>query len=646
MAFIMADRAVTFYAGLITVGLIFISIGGSGLCIILGNEGNECTFEKILSDSFKIGCVLLVTGIFTLYLTFIVTRRDSKLFSKLLTDTFSTPKLLKIISTESFRLISKLHLETDEKIFEVSGRMRINYDIIEELKLVIAERLFITPRVLCDEILRFSPSLARNRLMKKAINIDKYKVEHLKKHAPNELSKYESFYESHIKQNAYIDKYCNNRKEHLLSIISSDLKFEHIKVMLQTQSGSAAILHLASILENNPPQNYRDYKLLYRIQKSFRDGFLWQRLLALSIIDAKTSSNNRRKKRKRIEYLLAIIDKSSKDEFIKKNLNKSTIDIYREFGLPKTLLYQWGESIDVIKSIIVSTLRTMLKEHSITHPVELKYKGILRKLEFNGFLLENRTYTGLKGDYKKDWAVDISNIIVQQRNNLIDNFKNEVLKSKDLDMIFDSREISARNKVRIVTSDYSRTIRSVFKKAISNPEFYNTLIFFITENDDRKNFGSRLTLHQLIEEQYNNPPTYFEGKELTDDVFAGRTMYGSSDLLHHQLAHNEELWFFMTCDEIQVKMGKVIAFSRRSPEEFKSFYDLSKKKVKVTFFIFVAEYNYNLQALARAYNDTQLINKVSRFDPNRTDRLYKWGDEEDIEYEVKIIRSDTLGLIK
>ena len=163
---LLPDRFLTVFAGLLTVILMVIKLDGIEICYLFGNsEGTKCAIEDRLIGSGIILLALLMLAVISAALSIYVTRYSPESFAKLITETKSTAALLKIISAESYLLIARLYAKNNQSIFEEIEKARVGFEIVDHLKLTIADRLAISPRILCERFLRFSPSIVKNRLV-------------------------------------------------------------------------------------------------------------------------------------------------------------------------------------------------------------------------------------------------------------------------------------------------------------------------------------------------------------------------------------------------------------------------------------------------------------------------------------------------
>lgn len=317
------------------------------------------SIEMFFSDLDRVDRHLIVfflTLVFSLIVTLYVTRKDPSRFSEILSETSSTSYLIDVFCAESQLVSVELYRASEDiggnengelKIYEVAQKLRVNLQMIDCLKVIISKRLLIQPRVFSDDIVKFSASIYMDRVIKKTFNSGYAGVSCLNGAGglDEEDDKGEEF-DILKRQNEAIGKYCAETVSYLDEVKQHSELFDQFEFLFRTGSISAAMAHLATILERNKPYNYGKYKIIYQIQSAYRNGALWNRLICSSIAYYLAADDDcKHRALGRIDFMLGIGLESSGDMSV--NINKGK-DFKSRFG--EHVFSNWASDMDWLVS--------------------------------------------------------------------------------------------------------------------------------------------------------------------------------------------------------------------------------------------------------------------------------------------------------
>nr|MBX2858618.1 hypothetical protein [Cellvibrionaceae bacterium] len=166
-----------------------------------------------------------------------------------------------------------------------------------------------------------------------------------------------------------------------------------------------------------------------------------------------------------------------------------------------------------------------------------------KRLEFLLSGLDQKELLNLddKDDYFVDWKNEINIAIRQQRFQLLANFRQELSSYK-------------YKKTLIVLYDHSRTVRTLIKKCLSEPDFADFEIFILVGEDQGINFGSKLIDHQLKNEQYE--------MESDDLALLRRIRRGKLQNLENIMAQFDNVIYVLSAEEWKQTLNPYLKFCK------------------------------------------------------------------------------------
>lgn len=313
-----------FCSGLAILGLIASLLGVDIAAIfnVTGAESNTpSSFIHQLITAVLLALYLLVVTLISVF----VTRRAPEEFAQLLSIATSTDFVVKALAFEAWIITLRLKNEKDYKgVQSAIRRSRVNFELVRLLKSHVADRFHIPTRIFSDHFLQFSASILRNRMLKKASNLSFFDLS-LKDNSYR-LNQEEEVYLQ--QQTKAIEDYSAEVIRHLEAIIHSDINFSGLEDIYKNRSGTAALMSFALYLKNNQPKNRKDYELLYEIQKSYDNGFIWKRLITCCLDYLCFYGNESMDKKNRFEARLNYLLSIKKDEKVNPYLDRVTLELW------------------------------------------------------------------------------------------------------------------------------------------------------------------------------------------------------------------------------------------------------------------------------------------------------------------------------
>jgi len=394
-------------------------------------------FEHSLTPLISI----ILLAIFSLWPTYILCKRDAELYARILTDNMKTVHSIYFLSRIILKTMRKITNELKDRPKAIAESRRI-FEVIELVKLELANRFELNARQFCDQFLLFSPSIFAHRIIKLGLN-QKHKN---KGHHPSLTYYNEDILDRETtKIKAWVDKI----QERLFDLQKTKLDFNQLEALFKAESTSSSIQRLAYILQNSS-LNESDLKLLFQILKAYGGRSLFQRLMAVTALNLMVE-----------------------DEVVISNMDVAVTE-------------QVSKRIELlnIASGEKATDKKGLKE------VSIKLKHIYAKTKLN----IHHSKSG-ESDSKYDqkwlylWWEKTSSQIRKKRNIIREGFHGYL---NDLC-------INEHNTIYIVVDHFSRAVRTSLR---SLPEELRIEIMIINSDKWPFNFSSRLMSHTLIHESW------------------------------------------------------------------------------------------------------------------------------------------------
>lgn len=258
---------------------------------------------SVLQKIFAIVLLLLYLLLVTLISVF-VTRRAPEEFVQLLSTGTPTDFVLKALAFEAWIITTRLENAQDYKRVQTAiRRSRVNFELVRLLKFHVADRFHISSRIFSDHFLRFSASILRNRMLKRASNQSFFDLSSKKNNY--QLNDEEAIY---LKQQIKaIERYSGITVLHLESIIGSSINFSSLEDIFKNRSGTAALISFTTYLRNNKPKSRQDYELLYSLQTAYNNGFIWKRLISCCLSNLYFCQTKKADKKERFKSRLSFL---------------------------------------------------------------------------------------------------------------------------------------------------------------------------------------------------------------------------------------------------------------------------------------------------------------------------------------------------
>ncbi|MEO9947384.1 MAG: hypothetical protein ABJH28_20715 [Paraglaciecola sp.] len=214
------------------------------------------------------------------YFAFNLSRVNAMEFSQIISGgKITDSELIKNSAYEAYRVVEYVYryIGKGEEVGLAVQRMKDSIRICDELKVVLSERLKVTPRELSDDFLKFSGSLFVNRC-NKLVDLENL-VKNAEKIGDATLSN------SANKDAKAIKRYFEESKNHLWALMHSDINLDNISLIFQTRSVSGATRQLIKFVENERCNIHtlRDLRLIIDLQKTHRTGSSAHKAIGLAI---------------------------------------------------------------------------------------------------------------------------------------------------------------------------------------------------------------------------------------------------------------------------------------------------------------------------------------------------------------------------
>ncbi|GLR70088.1 hypothetical protein [Agaribacter marinus] len=223
------------------------------------------------------------------FISFSLTRVNAKEFAQVIHSGKVTDEdFIKNTAYEAYRVVEYVYryIDQDSALVSATQRMKDSFAICDETKVVLAERLKVTPREVADDFLKFSGSIFINRCTKLE---DLQNLISLRKNLENTNANRDA--------NA-IKLYFDSIKAHLWQLMHTQINLNNFVSIFQTRSISGATRQLIKFIEkeskNNNIRSAADLKLIIDLQKAHRTGSSAHKAIGLALskyIDLGESAN-------------------------------------------------------------------------------------------------------------------------------------------------------------------------------------------------------------------------------------------------------------------------------------------------------------------------------------------------------------------